>query len=55
MVKCNAVLNSIHSGVTKVSALERKSLEAGFEKCVKKDTALRKYAAETVFGYTATV
>ena len=43
LVKCNAVLNSIQSGVTKVSATERKSLEAGFEKCVKKDTALRKY------------
>jgi hypothetical protein len=30
-------------------------LVAGFERSVKKDTALWKYAAETVSGYTATV
>jgi hypothetical protein len=54
LVTCTAVLNSIRSGVTKVCALEKKSLEAGFENCVKKDTALRKYAAEKVVGYTDT-
>jgi hypothetical protein len=54
-VKCDAVLNSIRSGLTKVSAKERMALVASFERSVKKDTALRKYAAETVSGYTATV
>jgi len=54
-IKCDAVLNSIRSGITKVSAKERPALVAGFERSVKKDTALQKYAAETVSGYTATV
>jgi hypothetical protein len=54
-VKCDAVLNSIRSGITKVSAKKRTALVAGFEKSMKKDTAIWKYAAETVSGYTATV
>ncbi len=52
-VKCDAVFNSIQSGIKKVSAKERTALVAGFERSMKKDTALRKYAAETVSGYTA--
>ncbi len=54
-VKCDAVLNSIRGGITKVSAKERTALVASFERSMKKDTVLRKYAAEAVSGYTATV